>query len=398
MISRAYRSNDQTLASTPSSAVDYTTGEVSGTNSNSGAVTLRSGNSVSSGNSGNVIISSGTATSGNSGNIIIDSGTASATKGSITVGSVNTPVVNVGTHATDINFGDQGTGLTASVFRFANGINSGLFFLNSTTDASHIQYAMSKRSNNLDLWYFAQNGTTFWNYLKTDWANKALTFEATSTFQNTSNSTAAFNISNASSISLFTVDTTNSRVYIGNPTSDTTGAVLVLDRKSSAGDPTGLHGAMYYNESLDKFRCYEASEWRNCVSNVTTRGVATQAPTGPTSTTSATYVNMPGTSSVAFTKEDGSTKLVVTLNVSAFAAAAATIAQYGILVAGTDYNCTQLFYNTANEHAHVSCTIVIDSIAAGAQTIQARWKRSGVVGNITQDAGDWLNLTVQETF
>ncbi len=65
---------------------------------------------------------------------------------------------------------------------------------------------------------------------------------------------------------LFNVDTTNSIITVG--TTDTTGAVLVLDVKSDSGDPTGasaVAGAMYYNSDAGKFRCYQASAWADCI-------------------------------------------------------------------------------------------------------------------------------------
>jgi hypothetical protein len=54
----------------------------------------------------------------------------------------------------------------------------------------------------------------------------------------------------------------NGQLSIG--TSDTTGTLLVLDTKTSSGDPTGVNGAMYYNSSQGKFRCYENNLWTNC--------------------------------------------------------------------------------------------------------------------------------------
>ena len=38
----------------------------------------------------------------------------------------------------------------------------------------------------------------------------------------------------------------------------------MLDTKNTAGDPTGVNGATYYNSVLGKFRCFEASSWRDC--------------------------------------------------------------------------------------------------------------------------------------
>jgi hypothetical protein len=58
------------------------------------------------------------------------------------------------------------------------------------------------------------------------------------------------------------------RVIIGSgSTGNATGYLLVLDNKTgSATDPTGVTGAMYYNSSLGKFRCYENGAWKNCIS------------------------------------------------------------------------------------------------------------------------------------
>lgn len=95
----------------------------------------------------------------------------------------------------------------------------------------------------------------------------SLTNSATTTlFQNASDSTSAFTIARAGSGGeLFVADTTNSRIYIGNPTPDASTALLVVDNSSAANDPTGTNGAMYYNTSTNKFRCYEDSKWINCV-------------------------------------------------------------------------------------------------------------------------------------
>ena len=74
----------------------------------------------------------------------------------------------------------------------------------------------------------------------------------------------AFDIQNTSDISLFTVDTTNSRVYVGDSTADATGTLLILDTKNTTGDPTGVNGGMYYNSATGSFRCYRDSAWQSC--------------------------------------------------------------------------------------------------------------------------------------
>ena len=89
---------------------------------------------------------------------------------------------------------------------------------------------------------------------------------ATTLFQNSSDSMSAFTIARAGSGGdLFVADTTNARIYIGNPTPDTDATLLVVDNSSAANDPAGTNGAMYYNTSTNKFRCYEGGKWINCV-------------------------------------------------------------------------------------------------------------------------------------
>jgi hypothetical protein len=92
------------------------------------------------------------------------------------------------------------------------------------------------------------------------------------TFQNSSDSTSAFRVlaSNASfgsGVPIFQIDTQNGYVYIGNPSADSTGALLVLDTKNTTGDPTGVAGGMYYNSALGVSRCYIDGYWRDCVDN-----------------------------------------------------------------------------------------------------------------------------------
>ena len=143
---------------------------------NSAGIILQSGHfSGGAGNTGDILITSGNASSSNSGNVTIDVGTAGGTKGTVTLGGPNTVDVNVGQAATNIYMGTGGANLRNITAQFANNAHSSLYFQNPSTDATHIQYAFSKRSNNLDLWMYGYNGTTFWNFLQTDWTNTALT-------------------------------------------------------------------------------------------------------------------------------------------------------------------------------------------------------------------------------
>lgn len=47
--------------------------------------------------------------------------------------------------------------------------------------------------------------------------------------------------------------------------SNPTGTLFVVDTKTSAGDPTGVDGGIYYNSSSGNFRCYQGGSWTNCI-------------------------------------------------------------------------------------------------------------------------------------
>ncbi len=57
---------------------------------------------------------------------------------------------------------------------------------------------------------------------------------------------------------------TGYNVTIGD--NESTAALLVLDRYNDSSDPPGTNGGMYYNTSLAKFRCFEDSTWKDCIS------------------------------------------------------------------------------------------------------------------------------------
>lgn len=76
-------------------------------------------------------------------------------------------------------------------------------------------------------------------------------------------STTALHIQSATGNTLMNFDTTNSRVYIGSVGGDSAGRVLVVGNKTTAGDPSGVAGAMYYDTTINKFRCY-TTVWADC--------------------------------------------------------------------------------------------------------------------------------------
>ncbi|MGF7228987.1 MAG: Kelch repeat-containing protein [Candidatus Saccharibacteria bacterium] len=195
----------------------------------------------------------------------------------------------------------------------------------------------------------------------------------------------------------------NPGLFVGNASPASNPMVLVVAEKSTgsgSADPstTNFNGAMYYNDSLAAFRCYENGEWRNCVSSVQSNGINNAATAG--TTTSTSYVNYPGTSSLTFTKLANSTKLSVSISVSFWSTAVNTSAKVGVLIGGTDYDCTNFYFNNAALHMPLSCTVVISGVSSGSQTAQIRWKRTvgtGGTGTLQMDTNDWITMKVEET-
>lgn len=93
------------------------------------------------------------------------------------------------------------------------------------------------------------------------------TFTGTNLFKNTSDSTTAFQIQKSDNTPLLVADTQNLAIKIGggDVSPNASPALLVLDYKNTSGDPTGVNGAMYYNSNTSKFRCYENSTWKDCI-------------------------------------------------------------------------------------------------------------------------------------
>lgn len=75
-------------------------------------------------------------------------------------------------------------------------------------------------------------------------------------------STAGLTFGSTSTPQMFAADTANYRVTIG--TGGASPILFVLDTKNTAGDPSGVDGAQYYNSNTGQFRCYSGSVWRTC--------------------------------------------------------------------------------------------------------------------------------------
>ncbi len=134
-------------------------------------------------------------------------------------------------------------------------------------------------------------------------------------------------------------------------TADTTGALLVLDTKTGAGDPTGTNGGLYYNANMGKFRCYESGVWKQCSS--TTLRVAADV----SSTDAVNWANVTGLTANVNAGETYTFRCMLTyttaisttaINLSANGPAT-TALDYGVFVATTAttiHSSSQTAYNT----------------------------------------------------
>jgi hypothetical protein len=183
----------------------------------------------------------------------------------------------------------------------ANTSGNALQVGSSTTDANAILLGLDSYNNGTDPTGF--NGAIYYNtslnkfrcYQNAAWTDcigsgSGASLSANNTWTGTNlfsvTNASALKVQNASAVNLLTVDTSGNQIVLG--ASDTTGVLLVLDTKTSAGDPTGVDGAMYYNSNLAKFRCYENGGWKNCVSTVFAN---TTIQSGDTIANSATETN-----------------------------------------------------------------------------------------------------------
>ncbi|MEK7600083.1 MAG: hypothetical protein AAB462_03565 [Patescibacteria group bacterium] len=108
-----------------------------------------------------------------------------------------------------------------------------------------------------------------------------------------STSTTEFNVQNASSVDVFNIDSTNNRIVVGPAAGAATPTLLVVGIGTSAGDPTGTDGAIYYNSSSANFRCYENGAWRNCLGALSVAKTADQNVTNSSALTDATDLSFP---------------------------------------------------------------------------------------------------------
>ena len=85
--------------------------------------------------------------------------------------------------------------------------------------------------------------------------------------EDSSGAVTTFKIGNSTE-TYFSVNQTTGVVQIGN-SSYVSGAVALILDSATAAPSNPENGAMYYDMPLDKFRCYEAGAWKDCITSST---------------------------------------------------------------------------------------------------------------------------------
>ena len=126
------------------------------------------------------------------------------------------------------------------------------------------------------------------------------------------------------------------------------------------------------------------------------RGISNNGGTG--TTTSASYSNVPATSSFSFTKGLTATRLHVNLSIDTFCTAVGGGERIAIavLVSGTDYVVAAHSYGAANQYELASGMVFISGLVAGVYTIQARWQRFNGAGTVSINSDGWLSMACAE--
>jgi len=222
------------------------------------------------------------------------------------------------------------------------------------------------------------------------------------------NSTSSFEIQNAGSTALFTVNTTDNQLQIGSSTTDSTAMVLILDSANNASgagvEASGVNGSMYYNTTLSKFRCRENSVWTNCLSagkvSIGLQDGLTAASAAATNLAASTLNCVSDPSLRTVVNMAGFTKLRIVGRIGAATATTTTIRmQYHTggnpAVATGDAGWTTLATSAGNHTAGNWFNDAEQSIPSGAQIDNLVIRACIFGGNGTADPtlnGVYLNL------
>ncbi len=302
-----------------------------------------------------------------------------------------------------LNGGNNNTITSNSIFDSGgSSANNGISVSNSDSNAltgnkitdtscSSTCYAISIATSTSDDTYLSDNtfsttsGTATINDAGTGtiYAGQSTTQGGLDTRFKQTASTTAFQIQNASGAALLTADSnsTNNRIQIGSSSTDATAIFFMLDSYNNGTDPAGANGAMYYNTSLNKFRCYQNGGWADCLTvdttgaNTALSNLASTNISAALNRTSGNLTLQTTTSGNIILNPVGTVELQKNTNVTGTLAASSSVtapsfdrAAAGLLAIGTT-NATSINIGT---NAAVAQTLTAGSTNTGAtSTVQA---------------------------
>lgn len=114
-------------------------------------------------------------------------------------------------------------------------------------------------------------------------------------------------------------------------------------------------------------------------------------------TTSATYVNLPGPPTVTITKAYLNTRLFIALTATIQSSLANTSARLAVNISGVgDGDIAQLVINPASTHLQVAGSAIFPAAVMGSVTVTGRWRRVAGGGTLTVGTDDWVSISVME--
>jgi hypothetical protein len=171
------------------------------------------------------------------------------------------------------------------------------------------------------------------------------------------------------------------------------GGLLPVASQAERDALTGVYAGMQiWRTDQNYSEIYSGTAWT--IQGLNADGINNACGVG--STTSATYVDFPATSSFSLTKIYAGTRLRVDVKVGAYANANVAATRMGVRIAGTDYDIAHFAFSEANVYRAWSGSRFIPGIAAGAQTLQLRWYRFSGTGTLTSDGNSWLSFEAFE--
>jgi microcystin-dependent protein len=271
--------NNYLLVNTSGASVELGNGGIAGTvqiGTTTGAVaqTVNVGNNATASSTTNVTIgnllgTSATTIQGGTGASAI--GLSAGTSGTISIGTTNVNTVTVGSTANtgSLIFGRSTAGETINIGNGnvasgnTNTINIGATA--TSTGKNVITIGSTVAASSLLL----QSGTGNINLSPAGATGGVIVKPGT-------DNTAVFQIQNTSTASLFSVDTTNSKITLG--AAGSTPVLLVLGNKNTSGDPTCIDGAIYYNSNSGTFRGCASGTWSDLSGSAVINPAGTVVP------------------------------------------------------------------------------------------------------------------------